>query len=312
MVKLAKSISVVITTFNRAWVLPYSLQSLVEQSVPPAEVIIVLKPSNDKSEAVISKFSKKLPIKLVIQNEGFIAQAAEMGLENASGDIILFMDDDAIAEVDFVKKYRKFFDCFRDAGGATGLILRAYFKNGHLVKTKEPYTPINVARSVPYRKPLNIFENYSGWISKSGLTTTTTIYRDDVSLDASLCGANMGLSKKAVQGCPLSELYKGSRKGFNYESLLAYFIRVRGYHTYKLINPSIAPIVWHITHKHHVTLRSSFWDDFWFSYDVLKNYFRYKKLGADVSIIHWVAASVALLRKNTPARLAALIYSFIS
>lgn len=304
--------SVVITTYRRAWALPYSLGSLVDQNRCPDEVIIVLKPSGDGSEQIIEKFSSKLPIKTVIQREGFFVDAVQLGIENASGDIILFIDDDAIAEINFVAKYEKFFDHFRNVGGATGIIFRAYFEDEHLVKTMEPFIPFNVARSVPYRKPLKVFEKYSsGWVSKSGLSTTTMIEGGDIVLSALLCGANMGFIRKAIEGCPLSQLYKGSRKGFNNESLLAYYARIKGFHTYKLINPVTAPIVWHLTHQNHLTLRDNFWSEFWVSYDVFKNYFRYKKLGADVSFLSWVEASVALLRKHTSARILALLYTIL-
>jgi glycosyltransferase involved in cell wall biosynthesis len=41
-------VSVIIPTYKRAWALPYVLSSLARQDVKPSEVIIVLKPSNDK------------------------------------------------------------------------------------------------------------------------------------------------------------------------------------------------------------------------------------------------------------------------
>jgi glycosyltransferase involved in cell wall biosynthesis len=305
-------LSVVITSYRRAWALPYSLSSLVYQSKCPNEVIIVLKPSGDGSEQIIEKFSSKLPIKTVIQREGFVVDAVHLGIENASGDIILFIDDDAIAEINFIAKYEKFFDQFRDAGGATGIVFRAYLEDGHLVKTMDPFIPFNVARSVPYRKPLKIFEKYSGWISKSGLSTTTKIEGGDIVLSGLLCGANMGFIRKAIDRCPVSQCYKKSRKGFNYESLLAYFTRIKGFNTYKLLNPNMAPIVWHLMHGHHLTTRENFWSEFWVSYDVFQNYFRYKKLGADVSFLNWVEACMASLRRKTPARLLALLYTLVN
>jgi glycosyltransferase involved in cell wall biosynthesis len=304
-------LSVVITTYRRAWALPYSLSSLVDQTSCPDEVIIVLKPSGDGSEQIIEKFSPKLPIETIIQREGFIVDAVQLGIDNVSGDTILFIDDDAIAEINFIAKYKKFFDRFKGAGGATGIVFRAYLEKGHLVKTTEPFTPFNVARPVPYRKPLKVFEKYSGWVSKSGLSTTTVIEGGDIVLSALLSGANMGFIRKAIEGCPLDQLYKRSRKGFNYESLLAYYARIKGFHTYKLISPVKAPIVWHLTHQNHLTLRNNFWSEFWCSYDIFKNYFRYKKLGADVSFLSWVKASVALLRKRTPVRTLALLYTIL-
>jgi glycosyltransferase involved in cell wall biosynthesis len=302
-------ISLVVPTYKRAWALSFSLESLVKQSTPPDEVVVVLKPSNDGSESIIHKFAKELPIKLVIQTKGFVVDAVQLGMNNSSGDIILFIDDDAIAEPNFVEKYKNFFERVRDAGGATGVVFRAYLEKGCLIKTTEHFIPFNVARRVQHRRPLKVFEKYSGWISKSGLSTTTVIESGNVVLSALLYGANMGFIKEVIEGCPLNQLYRGSRKGFNYESLLAYFAKIKGFNTYKIVNPSIAPTVWHLTHKSHLTLKDDFWSEFWISYDIFKNYFRYKKMGADVSFLSWIEMCISNLRKQTPAKVLALLYT---
>ena len=291
--------------------MPFSLQSLVEQSTPPDEVVVVLKPSNDGSESIIRKFSKQLPLKLIIQTKGFFVDAVQLGIDNSSGDIILFIDDDAVAAPDFIEKYKSFFKRIRDAGGATGIVYRAYLEKGQIIKTTEHFVPFNVARRVSYRRPLKVFEKYFGWVSKSGLCTTTIVESGDMVLSALLCGANMGFIKEAIKGCPLNQLYKGSRKGFNNESLLAYFAKIKGFNTYKIINPSMAPTVWHLTHKSHLTLKDNFWSEFWISYDIFKNYFRYKKLGADVSFFSWIEMCISGLSKQTPAKILALLYTLL-
>jgi glycosyltransferase involved in cell wall biosynthesis len=127
-------VSVVIPTYKRGWALQYSLSSLVEQNIPADEVVIVLRPSEDGSERIINEFRDKLPIKLVIQKKGFIAEAMEMGIRNAYGDIILFMDDDAIAEKEWVAKYLTLFEKLNDAGGITGLIYQTSIKEVKEVK----------------------------------------------------------------------------------------------------------------------------------------------------------------------------------
>jgi glycosyltransferase involved in cell wall biosynthesis len=88
-------------TYKRAWILPYSLGSLANQSRCPDEVIVVLKPSNDSSKQILEKFSSKLPIKIVIQCRGFVVEAVHLGIESSSGDVILFIDD-AIARAGMV------------------------------------------------------------------------------------------------------------------------------------------------------------------------------------------------------------------
>ena len=42
--------------------------------------------------------------------------AYDMGLREASGDVVLFIDDDAIPHEDWVKRYAKLFADLPDAG----------------------------------------------------------------------------------------------------------------------------------------------------------------------------------------------------
>jgi hypothetical protein len=125
----------------------------------------------------------------------------------------------------------------------------------------------------------------------------------------------MGFRKEAIEDCPLARFFKRSRKGCSYESFLAYWARRKGYNTYAVLEPLVAPIVWHISHIQRLTGLSSknpFFDKFWFSYDVLMNYFRYKSLGADVSFLRYVVAALAFIRKDLPPRLAALSYALLT
>jgi glycosyltransferase involved in cell wall biosynthesis len=80
----------------------------------------VLRPSGDGSEEVIKKFSSQLPIRLILQKEGNCAYAYQLAIDNASGDLILFIDDDVVAEKQWVEKYVQLFDTLPKAGGGNG------------------------------------------------------------------------------------------------------------------------------------------------------------------------------------------------
>jgi len=90
--------------------LPHSLASIVNQTRKPEDVVIVLKPSGDGSEEVIRSFSTQLPIELVVQGRGNFTDAVQMAIDNARGDDILFLDDDAVAEERWVEKYENLFN----------------------------------------------------------------------------------------------------------------------------------------------------------------------------------------------------------
>jgi len=122
----------------------------------------------------------------------------------------------------------------------------------------------------------------------------------------------MGFHRKAIEDCQLGVFFKGSRKGYSYESFLAYWARRKSYNTYTALEPLIAPIVWHISHIQRLTSLSSNFDQFWFSYDALMNYFRYYSLGADVSFLKYLVAALAFIKKDPLPRLAALSYVLLT
>lgn len=132
----ALKVSVVIVTYKGAWALPHSLSSLVSQTKAPGEVVIVLKPSGDGSEKIISKFSQYLPVKLLVQREGNVVQAYQMAIDNASYDIILFLDDDAFAEEKWIEKYINLFETLPNAGGIWEDVYVALLNKNSLMRTR--------------------------------------------------------------------------------------------------------------------------------------------------------------------------------
>ncbi|HCE66588.1 MAG: hypothetical protein A2X82_05865 [Geobacteraceae bacterium GWC2_55_20] len=90
-----ESVSVVIPTYNRANLLPRAVMSVLNQTYPIHEIIVVDDGSFDDTETVVLQFQKKYPnIKYKrILNSG--AQAARNeGIRQATGEWIAFLDSD--------------------------------------------------------------------------------------------------------------------------------------------------------------------------------------------------------------------------
>ena len=302
-------VTVAIVTYKRAWALPYSLASIADQTRKPDEVVIVLKPSGNGSEEIIRSFSSQLPIKLVIQVEGNFTDAIQMAIDNASGDVILFIDDDAIAEERWVEKYEKLFHSLPNAGGISGTTYKAYIKNDEVVKTSEYFYGYRSTKNAFHRKPLPEYVNYYGWIARSGFMGVKTP-SSEFFLSALLDGVNMGWLRDAVKDCPLADLFKRSRRGLWNEQTLAYCAKKKGYDTYNILGPQ-APSVWHIQHANSLTRGRGFWQEFWLHYDRVVNYWRLKKLGARVSPYAYVAACLVSLRRRPLPRLLATLYGWL-
>jgi glycosyltransferase involved in cell wall biosynthesis len=96
----SRLISVVIPTHNRASLLERSLESLTEQTLSRSqfEVVVVDDGSSDWTGSVCSRLADDLPLRYFrIENSG-IAAAKSLGLFAAGAPLVLFFDDDDVAD----------------------------------------------------------------------------------------------------------------------------------------------------------------------------------------------------------------------
>ncbi|WP_227815740.1 glycosyltransferase family 2 protein [Nitrogeniibacter aestuarii] len=97
------NISIVIATFNRARLLGETLESLsvaLEDSPhPEVEVIVINNRSTDATPSVASGYSTRIPsFRLIEESQQGLSYARNRGVEEASGDIVVFLDDDVELE----------------------------------------------------------------------------------------------------------------------------------------------------------------------------------------------------------------------
>lgn len=92
-------VSFVIPTHNRAAVLPLCLDSVLNQSYPNIEVIVVNDHSTDETGTILEDYALRFENLRCLNNEGIGGNAARnLGIMSASGVYIAFMDDDDICE----------------------------------------------------------------------------------------------------------------------------------------------------------------------------------------------------------------------
>ena len=91
--------SVVVPTFNRRDRLHRVLSALAAQDVDePFEVIVVSDGSTDGTNDYLRSDAVPLPVVTVAQDNQGPAAARNAGIERASGDLVVFVDDDVVAE----------------------------------------------------------------------------------------------------------------------------------------------------------------------------------------------------------------------
>ncbi|RKK02236.1 glycosyltransferase [Pseudoroseomonas wenyumeiae] len=94
------SISVVVPTYNRAALLPATLDAILSQTLRPLEVIIVDDGSTDDTAAVLARYGRRLRV-LRVPNGGDL-KARNAGLAEATGDLVAFCDSDDLWKPGFL------------------------------------------------------------------------------------------------------------------------------------------------------------------------------------------------------------------
>src|SRR5581483_927586 len=101
----APEVSVVLSTYNRAHVLPRALDSLAQQSFPPEcyEVLIVDNNSNDGTRQIGESFCARFShFRYVFEPKQGLSHARNTGIRVARASLIAFTDDDVRASSDWV------------------------------------------------------------------------------------------------------------------------------------------------------------------------------------------------------------------
>lgn len=113
-VGLSRTFSIVISTYNRADSLERALASLAYLRHPAFEVIVVNGPSTDRTADVIARYADK--IKIATCPEVNLSMSRNIGIAAARGDIVAFLDDDAVPEPDWLDQLETGYTDNRVAG----------------------------------------------------------------------------------------------------------------------------------------------------------------------------------------------------
>lgn len=113
------SISVVINTYNRASSLRKTIDSFRWQRYARFEIIVVNGPSTDDTSRVLEEYAHE--VKIVSCPVANISVSRNFGISHADGDIVAFIDDDAIPYPNWLHGLSACFD-HDDVGGVGGFV----------------------------------------------------------------------------------------------------------------------------------------------------------------------------------------------
>lgn len=127
------SVSIVIPTFNRPQNLLTLLNSVLNQTEVPAEIIVVDDSDNNLSEIIVNQISKlmKSKIRLMYQHgpkeRKGICRARNQGMALANSGIVSFIDDDVILDRRYIEKILEIFKRNPMAIGVQGYAVNLNF-----------------------------------------------------------------------------------------------------------------------------------------------------------------------------------------
>ena len=101
------SISVVLCTYNRADLLHRALGALCGQTLDPAlfEIIVIDDGSTDRTRSIAESFSSLLPLRYAYQDNSGLASGKNHGLFLSRSAIVLFLDDDDVADCKLLEQH---------------------------------------------------------------------------------------------------------------------------------------------------------------------------------------------------------------
>ncbi len=120
-------VSIIIPVYNRATVVPATLQSVVVQTYRPLQVVLVDNHSTDDTMRVLENFKKEHPgegFNVVITSEEHhtAGAARNQGFEHATGEWIMFFDSDDLMDENLVESYVKVIQKSQEKGKPLDLI----------------------------------------------------------------------------------------------------------------------------------------------------------------------------------------------
>ena len=187
----ARTVSVIIPTKNRVADLVLTVQTLFQQTVLPAELVIVDQSGSDESRLKVESLYRALPdaqrlgLRLCYVHDPDIhgsAAARNVAIDQCSSDILLFLDDDVELERDFLDQLLTTYDLHPNASGVSGIVT-----NYHA-----PALPMQLWKRIfmrgPFRDDRELFYWKAAAVGDPGLGCVTRLGGGLMSFRASAIG----------------------------------------------------------------------------------------------------------------------------
>lgn len=139
-------VSVVISTYNRAEVLPYALESLLQQEPPHLryEIVVVDNNSTDSTRAVVESLTARgyRHLRYLFEPRQGLAYGRNAGILASTAPIIAFTDDDVTVGPDWVQTLKEAFEAYPETDCIGGRVLPRWSRPVPSWLTREHWGPL--------------------------------------------------------------------------------------------------------------------------------------------------------------------------
>lgn len=139
-------LSVIICTYNREKYIYNVLKSLANNTLPHNcfEIILVDNNCVDNTHGECDRFALDFPdvrFRYFVETNQGLSHARNRGIKESTGDILVYVDDDALVNNEYLRTYYDFFNQYPDIDAAGGPIIPKY-------ETEEPSWMSHFTRSL--------------------------------------------------------------------------------------------------------------------------------------------------------------------
>jgi len=248
---MTQPVTVLIPTAGRPRLIEHTFNGLRSQNFNDFEVLLILRTGDVRTVEVVERFRKYLDIRVVFQKRQGLMEAYNEGIDNAKGDVIVFLDDDAVPESNCIMEHVLTYEQL-DVSGVSGDVIPAYFVNGVLKPVTNSsevasfYKESEILRVIGERfwnRPLEGQEGYLAYISKAGYSRKNIRLMCRGIVGSLLCmAANMSVLNSAVKGFRIPTSFLN--RGIDFEQVLGWKLWRNGHRM--VFNPRAR--VYHVRH----------------------------------------------------------------
>lgn len=122
-------LSVILCTYNRERYIYNVLQSIAAGGFGDYEIVLVNNNSTDGTESECQRFAKDHPevaMRYCVEKQQGLSYARNRGIMESQGEVLVYVDDDAVVNREYLQTYADFFSRNKEAVAAGGPITPRY------------------------------------------------------------------------------------------------------------------------------------------------------------------------------------------